>query len=177
MLHPMRRLHDEVHQAIQGVNASQGALLNVFDRIGYFFRRLEAYTELPATSGMTDTIVNVMVEVLLIISLVTKEINQGKFSELVTDDRAVLLTYPCSGRFLKKLRGRSDIEDALRRLDSLTQEEHRMAIVQDLRVTHRVDERMYGIGNNINIVISGACQVFHYSVGWFFYLQFTRFNN
>jgi hypothetical protein len=156
----LRRLHDEVHQAIQGVNASQDSLLNVFDRIGYFFRRLEAYTELPATSGMTDTIINVMVEVLLIITLVTKEINQGKLSELAANVGATLLTYPCSGRFLKKLRGRSDIEDALRRLDSLTQEEHRMATAQDLRATHRVDERMDGIGNNINIVISGACQVF-----------------
>jgi hypothetical protein len=157
----MRRLHDETHQAVQGVNASQGALLNLFDRIGYFFRRLEAYIELPPTAGMMDTIVNVMVEVLLIITLVTKELKQGKLSVLVADDRAALLTYPYSERFLKKLRGRSDIEDALRRLDSLTQEEHRMAIAQDLRATHRVDERMYGIGDNINVVISGACQVFN----------------
>ena len=171
----MRRLHDGVHQAIQDVNASKSALLNVFDRIGYFFRRLEAYIELPPTAGMTDTIVNVMVEVLLIITLVTKEINQGKFSKLVTDDGAALLTYPCSERFLKKLRGRSDIEDALRRLDSLTQEEHRMAIAQDLRATHRVDERMYGIGNNINVVISGACRVFYYSLGRVFHFPFKQF--
>ena len=157
----MRCLHDGVHQAVQGINASQGALLNLFDRIGYFFRRLEAYIELPPTAGMTDTIVNVMVEVLLIITLVTKEINQGKLSELAVDDRAALLTYPSSERFLKKLRGRSDIEDALRRLDSLTQEEHRMAIAQDLRATLRVDERMYGIGDNIKVVVSGACQVFY----------------
>ena len=83
MLHPMPRLYNEVHQAIQGVNAGEGTLLNLFDRIGYFFRRLEAYIELPPTAGMTDTIVNVMVEVLVIITLVTKEINQGKLSELV----------------------------------------------------------------------------------------------
>jgi hypothetical protein len=156
----MPRLYDEVHQAIQGVNASQGTLLNLFDRIGYFFRRLEAYTELPPTAGMTDTIVNVMVEVLVIITLVTSEVNQGKLSESGMNDGAALLTYPCSERFLKKLRGRSDLEDALRRLDSLTQEEHRMAIAQDLRATHRIDERMCGIGNDINVVISGAWQVF-----------------
>jgi hypothetical protein len=36
-------------------------------------------------------------------------------------------------RFLKKVAGRSDIEDALRRLDKLTQEEHRMATAQTLK--------------------------------------------
>ena len=177
MLYPIPRLYDEVHQAIQGVNASQGTLLNLFDRIGYFFRRLEAYIELPPTAGMTDTIVNVMVEVLVIITLVTKEINQGKFSKLVTDDGAALLTYPCSERFFKKLRGRSDLEDALQRLDSLTQEEHRMAIAQDLRATYRVDERMHGIGNNIKVVVSGACQVFYYSLRWFVHFPPKRFYN
>jgi hypothetical protein len=40
-----------------------------------------------------------------------------------------------SERFFKALVGRSDIEDALQRLDMLTQEEHRMATAQALRVT------------------------------------------
>ena len=90
LFHPVLYLYDHIHQAVQGVNASQGALCNLFDRIGNFFRRLEAYTELPPTAGMTDTIVNVMVEVLVIIALATKEIKQRKLSELVVDDRAWL---------------------------------------------------------------------------------------
>jgi len=35
---------------------------------------------------MTDIIIKVMVEVLLILALVTKEIKQGKLSELTLDD-------------------------------------------------------------------------------------------
>ena len=41
-------------------------------------------------------------------------------------------------RFLKKVAGMSEIDGALRRLDNLTQEEHRMTTVQNLRATHSV---------------------------------------
>ena len=41
-------------------------------------------------------------------------------------------------KFLKKVGGRSEIGDALRRLDELAQEEHRVATAQDLRATHSV---------------------------------------
>jgi hypothetical protein len=51
------------------------------------FRRLGTYTDLPPTKEMTDVIMKVMVEVLLILSLLTKEIKQGKLSELTLDDR------------------------------------------------------------------------------------------
>ena len=51
------------------------------------FRRLETYTELPPTNEMTDMIIKVMVEVLLILALVTREIKQGKLSELILDER------------------------------------------------------------------------------------------
>jgi len=55
------------------------------------FRRLETYTELRPTKEMTDIIIKVMVEVLLILALVTKEIKQGKLSELILDDTTTLL--------------------------------------------------------------------------------------
>ena len=47
-----------------------------------------------------------------------------------------------SERLLKKVAGRSEIDDALRRLDKLTQEEHRMATAQALRATHGVRDKM-----------------------------------
>ena len=65
--------------------------MDIFERIENVFRRLETYTELPPTKGMTDIIIKVMVEVLLILALVTKEIKQGKLSEFILDDQL-----PCS---------------------------------------------------------------------------------
>ena len=54
-----------------------------------------------------------------------------------------------SEKYLKKLVGKTDIEDALRRLDKLTQEEVRMATAQLLKVTQGVDD-------TVNLVLDGA---------------------
>ena len=55
---------------------------------------------------------------------------------------------------MKKLLGKNEIEDPLKRLDTLTQEEARMAIAEILRVTHSVDD-------NVRVVLDGAqCVVF-----------------
>ena len=45
---------------------------------------------------------------------------------------------------MKTLLGRNDIDDALKRLDSLTIEEARMAIAEILKVTNRVDNKVTG---------------------------------
>ena len=71
-----------------------------------------------------------------------------------------------SEKFLKKLVGRKDIEDALKRLDRLTQEEALMAAAQVLRLTHIVDNKVTGIGNKLNdvddkmdIVVKGMSRI------------------
>ena len=43
---------------------------------------------------------------------------------------------------MKKLVGRTEIEDALGRLDRLTQDEVRMAAAQGLMATHEVDDKV-----------------------------------
>ena len=43
---------------------------------------------------------------------------------------------------MKKLLGKNEIEDSLKRLDTLTQEEARMAIAEILRVTNSVDDNV-----------------------------------
>jgi hypothetical protein len=43
---------------------------------------------------------------------------------------------------VKKLLGRNDIEDALKRLDTLTMEEARMAIAETLNVTRKMDDKV-----------------------------------
>jgi hypothetical protein len=44
---------------------------------------LETYVGVPPTAGMTDIIVKIMVEVLSILSIATKEIRQSRASELI----------------------------------------------------------------------------------------------
>ena len=43
--------------------------------------------------------------------------------------------------------GKADIEDALRRLDKLTQEEVRMAIAKLMKITHGVDDKVKGVSD------------------------------
>jgi hypothetical protein len=52
-------------------------------------------------------------------------------------------------KYLKKLVGKTEIEDALKRLDKLTQEEGRMATAQVLKVTHSVDDRVRGVADRV----------------------------
>ena len=58
-----------------------------------------------------------------------------------------MLSEQCSENAGKKLIGRTDMEDALKRLDKLTQEETRMAVAQNLKATHTVDERVRGVAS------------------------------
>ena len=60
------------------------------------------------------------------------------------------MTEPFSEKYLKKLFGnRTDVEDALKRLDVLTQEEAQMAAAQVLNATHAVDDtgRVRGVAD------------------------------
>ena len=52
-------------------------LIDVFVRIESFFKRLESYMEVRPTDTMTDVIVKIMIEVLSILTIATKEIKQG----------------------------------------------------------------------------------------------------
>ena len=87
----------KLSQAAKAVSDSQDVLATVFERIENFFRRLETYVELPPAAGMTDIIVKIMVEVLSIISIATKEIKQSRTSELITGVyESTTLTHDCS---------------------------------------------------------------------------------
>jgi hypothetical protein len=68
---------------------------------------------------------------------------------------------------VKKLVGRTDLEDGLGRLDRLTQEEARMAAAQGLKATHSVDSkvqvvdnRVKGVDDKLHVVFNGAQIVF-----------------
>ncbi|KAN0136186.1 hypothetical protein V8E53_006046 [Lactarius tabidus] len=129
--------------AAQGVAASKDVLAELFDRIGCFFARLETYTNVAPTSAMTDIITQIMVEVLSIFGIATKEIRRGS-----------------AKKFLRKLAGMADLEDALKRLDRFTQEEARMALAEVLRITHSVrdevkvvDGKVEDIGDRVQVVI------------------------
>ena len=72
----------ETRQAVKDISAAQDALIEIFERIENFFKRLETYTKVRPSEAMTDIIVKIMVEVLNVFAIATKEIQQGRTSEL-----------------------------------------------------------------------------------------------
>jgi len=53
----------------------------MFERIEAFFRRLDIYTEVAPNSGMVDTITAILVEVLNVLAIATREIEQSRMSK------------------------------------------------------------------------------------------------
>jgi hypothetical protein len=68
-------------QAASGVTSSYDALIDLFECLGSFLRRLEIYTTIPPNPMMTDIVIKIMVELLSVLALATKQISQGRFSE------------------------------------------------------------------------------------------------
>ncbi|KAI9443877.1 hypothetical protein H4582DRAFT_1807187, partial [Lactarius indigo] len=112
-------------QAAKEAEASQDVLIDIFERIENFFRRLEIYTKVPPTPAMTDMMVKIMVEVLDILGTATKEMKQSR-----------------AKKFLKKVAGIRRLEDGLTKLDKMTNEEARMANAEVLKVAHDINEKV-----------------------------------
>ena len=65
--------------------ASQDVLITIFEQIESFFRRLEEYTSVPMTDSMKGVMVKIMLEVLEVFAIITKEIKEGRASESIAD--------------------------------------------------------------------------------------------
>ena len=55
-------------------------IIDIFVRIEGFFKRLESYKEVRPTEAMTDVIVKIMIQVLSILAIATKQVKQGRSS-------------------------------------------------------------------------------------------------
>jgi hypothetical protein len=68
-------------QAAMDVRTSQDTLIDIFERMESFFQRLEIYTRVSPPPEMIDIIVRIMVEVISILGIATKEMKQGRMSK------------------------------------------------------------------------------------------------
>ena len=97
---------------------------------------------------MANLVLKIMVELLSVLALATKQIEDGRFSKC-----AVTYTLPVAQsakeKFAKKVLGESDMEAVLQRLDQLTMDEARVTVAQTLSV-------VYGLVINLKVVMEGA---------------------
>ena len=123
---------------MKDVIASYEALINLFERVQFFLQRLSRYTTIPLTPDMTLLLGKIMAQVLSVLALSTKEMKEIRISGPIHSIFSLIADYETE-KFVKRIAGRTDVEDALQRLDVLTKEESLMTAARNLEVTHRVD--------------------------------------
>ena len=64
------------------MGASHDALVELFERIEDFFKRLGIYTQVSLTTEMAEVFVKIVAEVLSILSIATKEVRRKRASGL-----------------------------------------------------------------------------------------------
>jgi hypothetical protein len=65
----------------KSVRGSYDALVEVFECIENFLRRLVIYTKIDQPSpAMTEVVIKIMAELISVLAVVTKQMNQGPFS-------------------------------------------------------------------------------------------------
>jgi len=74
----MMTTHVHVYQAIKDRNSSYDALINLLETIEHFLGRLDVYIGRPLTGDIAKILVEIMVELLSTIALVTRQINQSR---------------------------------------------------------------------------------------------------
>ncbi|KAH9956631.1 hypothetical protein BC827DRAFT_748423 [Russula dissimulans] len=114
---------DVLLRVAKDVAASRGVLIDLFERIQSFLSRLNIYSGIPPTMEMTTMLGRTMAEILTILALSTKEMHERRIK-----------------KFGKRLVGRTDLADALERLDKLTQEETRTTVARNLEMTHSIKD-------------------------------------
>ena len=70
--------------------ASRDALIELFDKIKNFFVHLQTYTEVLPTPAITNVMGKIVVEVLCMLAIATKEMKQKRTSAFISGTRPFL---------------------------------------------------------------------------------------
>ena len=118
---------------VKGVIASYETLINLFERTQFFLQRLNQYVAAPLTPEMTELLAKILAQVLSVLALSTKEIKERRISMFICF-RYSPLADDNAEKFMKRLIGKTEVEDGFQQLDMLTKEENLMAAACTLRV-------------------------------------------
>jgi len=72
-----------VYQAIKERNSNYDALVNLLETIEHFLGRLDVYIELPLAGDMGKVLVEIMVELLSTLALVTNQVKRSRPCECI----------------------------------------------------------------------------------------------
>jgi hypothetical protein len=134
------------------VGDSYDALVETFECVESFLRRLPIYTKIEQPPlAMAEVVTKIMTELISVLALATKQMNQGRFSEPVLD-KCHPTTYSVAEKYGRRLLGENEIKTVLQRLDRLTIEESKETVAQTLDI-------VYGLVKNIEVIMEGVYQL------------------
>lgn len=90
----------------------------------------------------------IIVEVLDILGTATKVMKQSRAREFMLRLLS-LKAHVRVEKFLRKVGGITELEDGLKKLDNMTNEEVRMAIAEVMRLAHDLNTKMEGVYKNV----------------------------
>ena len=90
----------------------------------------------------------IIVEVLDILGTATKVMKQSRAREFM-HRLLSLKAHVRVEKFLRKVGGITELEDGLKKLDNMTNEEVRMAIAEVMRLAHDLNTKMEGVDKNV----------------------------
>ena len=63
------------------MSSSYDALIDLFECLGNFLKRIRIYGDIPLTPSLTEISAKIMVELLSVLALATKQVRQGRLSK------------------------------------------------------------------------------------------------
>jgi hypothetical protein len=112
---------------------------------------------------MTSLLGKIMAQVLSVFALSTKEMRERRISGSFRSMSSFMSDYGVE-KFMKRLVGKKDVEDALERLDMLTKEENLMTAARNLEATHLVHASIkatQGVTHRIDDKLTTIEQIVH----------------
>ena len=140
---------------VKDVIASYEMLINLFERTQLFLQRLNHYITAPLAPEMTGLLAKILAQVLSVLALSTKEMKVWQISALIYSFFFFLADYGTE-KFMKRLVGKTAVEDGLRRLDMLTREESLMTTARTLGITGDIRQGVNVINNHLKKNKRGA---------------------
>jgi len=75
-----------VYQAAKGIEFGKDAVVDVLESVERLFRHLDIYTRIPHSLDLDEMVVKIVMELLSILALATKQLTRGQMSESILAD-------------------------------------------------------------------------------------------
>jgi hypothetical protein len=124
-------------QAVKDEAASHDKLIELFERIHCFLHRLESYIRTLLSNEFVELLGKIMAQLLSILALSTKAMTDRRIS-MFFHFLSPCLAENGSEKVLKRLAGKTDVEDAVSRLDALTKDENLVVVAKSLGCTRHL---------------------------------------